>query len=300
MVTNNNEKMQELTVEEKLQNLYELQRIDTEIDKIKTLRGELPLEVQDLEDEIAGLETRIENLKVELGELDKTSSTRKMDIKKAEEAIKKYSEQLDNVRNNREYDALSKEIEFQKLEIELQEKRIREAQKAKAEKEALMEESKKRYEDKVSDLEAKKGELNDIINETHKDEESLQTKSEELAATIDERLLTAYRRIRSNARNGLAVVTVDRDACGGCFNKIPPQRQLDIRSRKKIIVCEYCGRILIDKYICDYDGSQQKADLEALLDAQKKKGRRLRKSEELKTRLLDKAAFLRIYNFNLN
>ena len=280
MVTNNNEKMQELTVEEKLQNLYELQRIDTEIDKIKTLRGELPLEVQDLEDEIAGLETRIENLKVELGELDKTSSTRKMDIKKAEEAIKKYSEQLDNVRNNREYDALSKEIEFQKLEIELQEKRIREAQKAKAEKEALMEESKKRYEDKVSDLEAKKGELNDIINETHPDEESLQTKSEELAATIDERLLTAYRRIRSNARNGLAVVTVDRDACGGCFNKIPPQRQLDIRSRKKIIVCEYCGRILIDKYICDYDGSQQKADLEALLDAQKKKGRRLRKSEE--------------------
>ena len=280
MVTNNNEKMQELTVEEKLQNLYELQRIDTEIDKIKTLRGELPLEVQDLEDEIAGLETRIENLKVELGELDKTSSTRKMDIKKAEEAIKKYSEQLDNVRNNREYDALSKEIEFQKLEIELQEKRIREAQKAKAEKEALMEESKKRYEDKVSDLEAKKGELNDIINETHKDEESLQTKSEELAATIDERLLTAYRRIRSNARNGLAVVTVDRDACGGCFNKIPPQRQLDIRSRKKIIVCEYCGRILIDKYICDYYGSQQKADLEALLDAQKKKGRRLRKSEE--------------------
>ena len=280
MVTNNNEKMQELTVEEKLQNLYELQRIDTEIDKIKTLRGELPLEVQDLEDEIAGLETRIENLKVELGELDKTSSTRKMDIKKAEEAIKKYSEQLDNVRNNREYDALSKEIEFQKLEIELQEKRIREAQKAKAEKEALMEESKKRYEDKVSDLEAKKGELNDIINETHKDEESLQTKSEELAATIDERLLTAYRRIRSNARNGLAVVTVDRDACGGCFNKIPPQRQLDIRSRKKIIVCEYCGRILIDKYICDYDGSQQKADLDALLDAQKKKGRRLRKSEE--------------------
>ena len=280
MVTNNNEKMQELTVEEKLQNLYELQRIDTEIDKIKTLRGELPLEVQDLEDEIAGLETRIENLKVELGELDKTSSTRKMDIKKAEEAIKKYSEQLDNVRNNREYDALSKEIEFQKLEIELQEKRIREAQKAKAEKEALMEESKKRYEDKVSDLEAKKGELNDIINETHKDEESLQTKSEELAATIDERLLTAYRRIRSNARNGLAVVTVDRDACGGCFNKIPPQRQLDIRSRKKIIVCEYCGRILIDKYICDYDGSQQKEDLEALLDAQKKKGRRLRKSEE--------------------
>ena len=280
MVTNNNEKMQELTVEEKLQNLYELQRIDTEIDKIKTLRGELPLEVQDLEDEIAGLETRIENLKAELSELDKTTSTRKQEIKKAEEAIKKYSEQLDNVRNNREYDALSKEIEFQKLEIELQEKRIREATKAKAEKDALMEESKKRYEDKVSDLEAKKNELNDIINETHKDEESLQIKSEQLAATIDDRLLTAYRRIRSNARNGLAVVTVDRDACGGCFNKIPPQRQLDIRSRKKIIVCEYCGRILIDKYICDYDGSKQKAYLDYLLDEKKKIVRRIRKSEE--------------------
>ena len=276
----NNEKLQELSVEEKLQHLYELQRIDTEIDKIKTLRGELPLEVQDLEDEIAGLETRLENLKNEISEADKSVTNKKQEITKSEELIKKYSEQLDNVRNNREYDALTKEVEFQKLEIELQQKRIREAQKAKAEKEALMEESKKRYEDKVSDLEAKKGELNDIINETHKDEESLQTKSEELAATIDERLLTAYRRIRSNARNGLAVVTVDRDACGGCFNKIPPQRQLDIRSRKKIIVCEYCGRILIDKYICDYDGSQQKADLEALLDAQKKKGRRLRKSEE--------------------
>ena len=280
MVTNNNEKMQELTVEEKLQNLYELQRIDTEIDKIKTLRGELPLEVQDLEDEIAGLETRIENLKVELGELDKTSSTRKMDIKKAEEAIKKYSEQLDNVRNNREYDALSKEIEFQKLEIELQEKRIREAQKLKAEKEVNLEISNKQYTEKKADLEAKKAELDDIIAETHKDEEALTQKSEELSQNIEERLLTAYRKIRDNARNGLAVVTVDRDACGGCFNKIPPQRQLDIRSRKKIIVCEYCGRILIDKYICDYDGSMQKADLESAMEAQKKKGRRIKKSEE--------------------
>lgn len=280
MVTNNNEKMQELTVEEKLQNLYELQRIDTEIDKIKTLRGELPLEVQDLEDEIAGLETRIENFKTELSELDKTTAQRKQDIKKAEDAIKKYSEQLDNVRNNREYDALSKEVEFQKLEIELQDKRIRESQKNKTEKEALMAEATKRYEDKVADLEAKKSELNDIIQETHKDEESLTAKSEQLAATIDERLVTAYRRIRANARNGLAVVTVDRDACGGCFNKIPPQRQLDIRSRKKIIVCEYCGRILIDKYICDYDGSQQQADLEAALESQKKKSRRVKKADE--------------------
>ena len=277
MVTNNMDKMQDLTIEEKLQNLYELQQIDTEIDKIRTLRGELPLEVQDLEDELAGLETRLENLKVELTEFDKVIAQRQIDINTANEAIKKYSEQLDNVRNNREYDALTKEIEFQKLEIELQEKRIREAQKAKVEKDELMTETSKRYEDKTIDLKAKKAELNDIIEETHKDEENLIAKSKQLAEKIDERLLTAYRRIRGNARNGLAVVTVDRDACGGCFNKIPPQRQLDIRSRRKIIVCEYCGRILIDKYICDYDGSQQAADLEAAMGAPKKRTRRVRK-----------------------
>ena len=276
----NNEKLQELSVEEKLQHLYELQRIDTEIDKIKTLRGELPLEVQDLEDEIAGLETRLENLKNEISEADKSVTNKKQEITKSEELIKKYSEQLDNVRNNREYDALTKEVEFQKLEIELQQKRIREAQKLKAEKEVNLEISNKQYTEKKADLEAKKAELDDIIAETHKDEEALTQTSEELSQNIEERLLTAYRKIRDNARNGLAVVTVDRDACGGCFNKIPPQRQLDIRSRKKIIVCEYCGRILIDKYICDYDGSMQKADLESAMEAQKKKGRRIKKSEE--------------------
>ena len=276
----NNEKLQELSVEEKLQHLYELQRIDTEIDKIKTLRGELPLEVQDLEDEIAGLETRLENLKNEISEADKSVTNKKQEITKSEELIKKYSEQLDNVRNNREYDALTKEVEFQKLEIELQQKRIREAQKLKAEKEVNLEISNKQYTEKKADLEAKKAELDDIIAETHTDEEALTQKSEELSQNIEERLLTAYRKIRDNARNGLAVVTVDRDACGGCFNKIPPQRQLDIRSRKKIIVCEYCGRILIDKYICDYDGSMQKADLESAMEAQKKKGRRIKKSEE--------------------
>ena len=275
----NNEKLQELSVEEKLQHLYELQRIDTEIDKIKTLRGELPLEVQDLEDEIAGLETRLENLKNEISEADKSVTNKKQEITKSEELIKN-SEQLDNVRNNREYDALTKEVEFQKLEIELQQKRIREAQKLKAEKEVNLEISNKQYTEKKADLEAKKAELDDIIAETHKDEEALIKKSEELSQNIEERLLTAYRKIRDNARNGLAVVTVDRDACGGCFNKIPPQRQLDIRSRKKIIVCEYCGRILIDKYICDYDGSMQKADLESAMEAQKKKGRRIKKSEE--------------------
>ncbi len=280
MATNNNEKLQELSVEEKLQHLYELQRIDTEIDKIRTLRGELPLEVQDLEDEIAGLETRLENLKNEISEADKSVSTKKQEITKSEELIKKYTEQLDNVRNNREYDALTKEVEFQKLEIELQNKRIREAQKTKAEKEVNLEISSKQYEEKKADLEAKKAELDDIIAETHKDEEALIQKSDDLSKNIEERLLTAYRKIRSNARNGLAVVTVDRDACGGCFNKIPPQRQLDIRSRKKIIVCEYCGRILIDKYICDYDGSMQKADLESAMEVQKKKSRRIKKSDE--------------------
>jgi predicted nucleic acid-binding Zn-ribbon protein len=279
MATNNNEKLQELSVEEKLQHLYELQRIDTEIDKIKTLRGELPLEVQDLEDEIAGLETRLENLKNELDEADTNIATKKQEIVKSEELIKKYTEQLNNVRNNREYDALKKEVEFQELEIELHNKRIREAQKVKTEKELTLEISQKQYQEKKIDLDAKKAELNDIIAETHKDEEMLTQKSEELAQNIEERLLTAYRKIRSNARNGLAVVTVDRDACGGCFNKIPPQRQLDIRSRKKIIVCEYCGRILIDKYICDYDGSMQKADLESALEAQKRKNRRIRKEE---------------------
>lgn len=279
MATNNNEQLQELSIEEKLQHLYELQKIDTEIDKIKTLRGELPLEVQDLEDEIAGLETRLENYKNEINEASKSIATKKQEILKSEELIKKYTEQLDNVRNNREYDALSKEVEFQKLEIELQNKRIREAQKLKAEKEVDLEIAKKQHEEKKNDLDAKKAELDDIIAETHKDEENLTKKSEELAANIDERLLTAYRKIRANARNGLAVVTVDRDACGGCFNKIPPQRQLDIRSRKKIIVCEYCGRILIDKYICDYDGSMQKADLEQMMEAQKKKNRRFRKEE---------------------
>lgn len=280
MATNNNEKLQELSVEEKLQHLYELQRIDTEIDKIRTLRGELPLEVQDLEDEIAGLETRLEHLKSEISEADKSVSTKKQEIAKSEELVKKYTEQLDNVRNNREYDALTKEVEFQKLEIELQNKRIREAQKIKAEKEVNLEISSKQYDEKKADLDAKKAELDDIIAETHKDEEALIQKSEELSRNIEERLVSAYRKIRGNARNGLAVVTVDRDSCGGCFNKIPPQRQLDIRSRKKIIVCEYCGRILIDKYICDYDGSIQKADLESALEAQKKKGRRVKKSEE--------------------
>lgn len=280
MVKKKKELQEELSVEERLQRLYELQQIDSHIDKIKTLRGELPLEVQDLEDEIAGLETRMENLQNDLIEIDNVISAKKQEIEKSGELIKKYSEQLNNVRNNREYDALNKEVEFQKLEIELQNKRIREAQTSQHEKEEMLNSSKTQYEEKKQDLEAKKTELNSIIEETHKEEEMLMAQSEKISENIEERLLTAYQKIRNNARNGLAVVAVDRDACGGCFNHIPPQRQLDIRSRKKIIVCEYCGRILIDKYICDYDGKMQKADLEEAMKKQKKKTRKSSKSEE--------------------
>ena len=280
MTAENFEQQQQLTVEEKLQLLYELQQVDTQKDKIITLRGELPLAVQDLEDEIAGLDTRIENLQNETKEADQTVSNLGIKIKESEELIAKYSEQLNNVRNNREYDALTKEVEFQTLEIELSNKRIKEAQKIKADRETFLAIASQQYSEKKVDLDAKKAELDDIINETHKEEQELKEKSAELASKIDERLLTAYHRIISNARNGLAVAIVDRDACGGCFNKIPPQRQLDIRTRKKIIVCEYCGRILIDKYICDYDGSMQKADLELALDSQKKRTRRVRKISE--------------------
>lgn len=288
MANKTKDELQELSIEEKLQHLYELQRIDTEIDKIKTLRGELPLEVQDLEDEIAGLNTRLQNLKVDISEAEKSVSVKKDEIVKSEELIKKYSDQLTNVRNNREYDALTKEVEFQKLEIELLNKKIREAQKHKTEKENLLEVSQQLYNEKQKDLEAKKSELDDIIAETHKDEENFIKQSEVLAGNIEERLLSAYKRIRANARNGLAVATVDRDACGGCFNKIPPQKQLDIRSRKKIIVCEYCGRILIDKYICDYDGSMQKADELQNLENSKKNQEELKEQKNNYNKILRK------------
>ena len=274
------EQTQQLTVEEKLQFLYELQQVDTQKDKIRTLRGELPLAVQDLEDEIAGLDTRIENLNQDIKDAEQNVTNLGVKIKESQELIAKYSEQINNVRNNREYDALTKEIEFQNLEIELANKHIRESQKIKADRETNLEINNQLYSEKKIDLEVKRAELDDIINETHKDEEALSEKFVELSKKIDERLLSAYQRILSNARNGLAVAVVDRDACGGCFNKIPPQRQLDIRSRKKVIVCEYCGRILIDKYICDYDGSQQKADLELALEQQKKRSRRVRKVSE--------------------
>ena len=239
----------ELTIEEKLRALYSLQLVDSEIDKIRTLRGELPLEVQDLEDEVAGLETRIGNLKSEVAELEKAVVGKNNEITASQALIKKYEEQQNNVRNNREYDSLSKEIEFQTLEIELCNKKIREFTAQVAEKKEVMAEAQTSLEERKHDLEGKKSELEDITRDTQKEEETLADRSSELQTKIEDRLLTAYKRIRSNARNGLAVVPVKRDACGGCFNQIPPQRQLDIRSRKKIIVCEYCGRILVDDEI---------------------------------------------------
>jgi predicted nucleic acid-binding Zn-ribbon protein len=241
----------ELTIEEKLRALYKLQKINSEIDKIRTLRGELPLEVQDLEDEIAGLETRIEKLEEEIKSFDSAMASKKNDMVNSKALIKKYEEQQNNVRNNREFDSLSKEIEYQTLEIELSEKRIKEFLAQAKEKIEYIEESKKNLEERKNDLQMKKSELEDITSDTQKEEENLLKKRSEYEQIIEERLLTAYKKIRKNARNGLAVVSVERDACGGCFNQIPPQRQLDIRSRKKIIVCEYCGRILIDLDLVD-------------------------------------------------
>ncbi|MBN2215572.1 MAG: hypothetical protein JW723_15165 [Bacteroidales bacterium] len=241
----------ELSVEDKLRALYRLQKVNSEIDKIRTLRGELPLEVQDLEDEIAGLETRVDKLQEELKALDQAVSGKKNEIINAQALITKYEEQQKNVRNNREFDSLSKEIEYQKLEIELCEKRIREFQAEKQDKQQIIDESKKTLEERTNDLNEKKSELDEITTETQKEEDEMVSERQHIEEMIEERLLTAYKKIRKNARNGLAVVTVERDACGGCFNQIPPQRQLDIRSRKKIIVCEYCGRILVDEEILE-------------------------------------------------
>ena len=239
----------EISVEERLRALYSLQLVDSEIDKIKTLRGELPLEVQDLEDEIAGLETRLGNLKDEVVNLEKSVSKKHNEITDAEALIKKYEEQQKNVRNNREFDSLSKEIEYQNLEIELFNKKIKEFNFQIEEKKVVIAESEGALSERKTDLDNKKSELDEIISDTQKEEEGLYKKLETIEEIIEDRLLTAYKRIRANARNGLAVVPVQRDACGGCFNQIPPQRQLDIKSRKKIIVCEYCGRILVDDEI---------------------------------------------------
>lgn len=240
-------------ISEKLKALYELQTVVSDIDKIKTLRGELPLEVQDLEDDIAGLTTRVGNYNDDIKTLETSIANRKAAIKESEALIAKYTEQQNNVRNNREYDSLNKEIEFQKLEIELSEKRIKEFTAELASKKEATESSKTLLSERQEDLERKKKELEEITAETKIEEEKLKSKAEKIESVIEPRLLTAFKRIRKNARNGLSVVTVQRDACGGCFAKIPPQRQMDIANRKKIIVCEYCGRILVDKDILEPD-----------------------------------------------
>jgi predicted nucleic acid-binding Zn-ribbon protein len=234
------------SIEGKLKNLYHLQLVDSKIDKLRTIRGELPLEVSDLEDTVAGLETRLTNVTEEVNELENQLGEKKQNIKDFQANIKKYEAQQNKVRNNREYDAITKEIEFQNLEIQLAEKRMKEAKASIIVKGELLEKSKTEFEERSKDLKAKKSELEEIIAETEKEEKDLLKESERASAAIEDRLLNAYKRIRANSRNGLAVVAVERDACGGCYNKIPPQRQLDIRLNKKIIVCEHCGRILVD------------------------------------------------------
>jgi uncharacterized protein len=239
----------EATVEEKLKALFLLQMVDSKIDKIHTVRGELPLEVRDLEDTIVGLETRVNNLAEELQALETNVGERKVTIKDAQALIKKYESQQDKVRNNREYDAITKELEFQNLEIQLAEKRIKENSYSLLTKSEVLDTAKAELDERKTQLAAKQKELDEIVSETQKEEDALRKDSDRASTIIEDRLLGAYKRVRSNSKNGLAVVAVERDACGGCFNKIPPQRQLDIRTNKKIIVCEHCGRILVDPMI---------------------------------------------------
>lgn len=236
----------DLSVEEKLKALYQLQTTLSGIDEKRALRGELPLEVQDLEDEIAGLTTRMEKIKTDIDEFKKAITQKKADITSAESSVERYKKQLDEVKNNREYDTLTKEIEFQSLEIELCNKKIKEALIKVEEKNADLVEADELIKDRTAALKEKKEELDDIMQETRDEEEKLKNKASELEVTIEPRLLSSFKRIRKNSRNGLGIVYVQRDACGGCFNKIPPQRQLDIKMHKKVIVCEYCGRIMID------------------------------------------------------
>ena len=237
------------SIEGKLRALYELQLIDSKIDRIRTIRGELPLEVQDLEDSVAGLETRVTNLSQELKDLEDQISEKTQAIKDFKANIKKYEAQQGKVRNNREYDAITKEIEFQNLEIQLAEKRLKESKFAIEQKSEIVEKSQVEFSERKKDLKLKKSELDEIIAETEKEEKDLMAASEKAQDAIEDRLVNAYKRVRANTRNGLAVVPVERDACGGCFNKIPPQKQLDIRMNKKILVCEHCGRIMVDPNI---------------------------------------------------
>ena len=233
------------SMQEKILALYELQKIDSKIDEINKVKGELPLEVQDLEDEMAGMKTRIEHINAEIEELNTLTKQRKREVDQAKIMIGNYKEQQNNVRNNREFDAITKEIEYQELEIELVEKRLKEYSAGVKAKKLQLEEAENLSVERAADLAAKKAELEGIEAETAPLVAEYAAQGERVKEKIDERLLAAYERIRRNVRNGLAVVTVKRDACGGCFNRIPPQRQVDIRQGKKIIICEYCGRILV-------------------------------------------------------
>ena len=254
----------DLSVEEKLKTLYQMQSALSAIDEKRTLRGELPQEVDDLEDEIEGLNTRIQRIQADIDEFQKAVTQKKGEIADAEASVARYKAQLDEVKNNREYDTLSKEIEFQSLEIELCNKKIREAMSRIAEKNEELNANQTLIDERKGDLEVKKSELDEIMEETRTEEEKLKEKVKELEVKIEPRLLTSFKRIRKNARNGLGIVYVQRDACGGCFNKIPPQRQLDIKMHKKIIVCEHCGRIMIDPELAGVkidkvaDGSEKK------------------------------------------
>lgn len=239
-------KEKEYTVEERLKALYELQTLLSEIDRIKTLRGELPLEVKDLEDSIIGLETRLENYKNDIKEFNTSVAAHKAGIQEAQALIEKYTEQQNNVRNNKEFDHLTKEIEYQGLEIEARDKKVRDLTKMMNDRKEEVEELQQLLVDRKADFQEKRGELDEIIAETRQEEEKLREQVKTLEQDIEPRLLASFKRIRKNARNGLGIVYIQRDACGGCFNKIPPQRQMDIKLRKKVIVCEYCGRIMID------------------------------------------------------
>ena len=262
----------DLSVEEKLKTLYQLQTTLSAIDEKKALRGELPLEVQDLEDEIAGLNTRVEKIKGEIDDFQQAIIQKKGEIEDAKASVERYKSQLNDVKNNREYDTLSKEIEFQELEIELCNKKIREAGVKVEERNKDLAQAEELIKDRQIALEEKKSELDEIMGETRAEEEKLKEKAKELELKIEERLLTSYKRIRKNARNGLGIVYVQRDACGGCFNKIPPQRQLDIKMHKKIIVCEYCGRIMIDPELAG-------VKLDKPVDEKPKRKRSIRKKQ---------------------
>ncbi|HVA97693.1 MAG TPA: C4-type zinc ribbon domain-containing protein [Bacteroidia bacterium] len=239
----------EVPVEAKLKALCQLQEIDSKIDKIRTVRGELPIEVNDLEDIVTGLQTRLENFEKEIADYEQSILDKKNTVKESNALIKKYEGQQNKVRNNREYDSITKELEFQNLEIQLSEKRIKEYKAGIAAKKEIIEQSADELAHRKKELKQKKSELEDITKETEKEEAALLKKSKVAESLIEDRLLSAYKRIRSNAINGLGVVSVQRDACGGCFNKIPPQRQLDISMHKKVIVCEHCGRILVDEIL---------------------------------------------------